>query len=61
MLAAGETPLIWAAIHGRALIVDFLLEAGADLHRRDATGRTALDHALERQHAHVVRRLKHPR
>lgn len=44
--AAGLTPLMWAAREGHSELVRELLDAGADLTRTDASGRTALVHAV---------------
>jgi ankyrin repeat protein len=51
----GETPLHWAADHGRRDCLEMLLERGADVTRQDARGRTARNIAYEnRQEAIMV-------
>jgi len=41
----GQTPLMWAALHGHADVAGFLLDNGADPSIRDANGQTAQDFA----------------
>lgn len=43
----GWTPLMGAASKGRAVAVTALIEAGADVHARNAVGKSALDYARE--------------
>lgn len=45
--AEGRAPLMWAAERGNRHAARRLLEAGADVMRRDARGRSALDMAIE--------------
>lgn len=40
--AAGRTALMWAAIHGNAALVGYLIERGANVNARDRRGRSAL-------------------
>ncbi|KAI1817834.1 heterokaryon incompatibility protein-domain-containing protein [Poronia punctata] len=54
---ADETPLRWAAEGGHDLIVQQLLDEGADAQARDVDGRTALSYAVERRHETVVQLL----
>lgn len=44
----GITPVMAAAHHGRAAVLQRLLAEGADLSRTDMRGRTAVDHAYRR-------------
>lgn len=48
------TPLMLAADAGELEVAELLIEAGADVDRKDGDGRTALDIARKRNHAHVV-------
>eukprot|EP00854_Cymbomonas_tetramitiformis_P011052 gene11052-13071_t len=50
----GKTPLHWAAINGHVLIVQTLLQAGAEPDIADSEGATALFYAVERNLKDVV-------
>lgn len=41
----GQTPLMWAALHGHAEVARLLLDSGADPMIRDANGQTVWDYA----------------
>ena len=51
---AGRTPLMVASLHGRAEVMQALLAAGADPHRRDSKGLTAAQLAVIGEHPEVV-------
>uniref|UniRef100_A0A3P8Z3H5 KN motif and ankyrin repeat domains 4 n=1 Tax=Esox lucius TaxID=8010 RepID=A0A3P8Z3H5_ESOLU len=53
----GQSALILAARHGRALMVRLLLRYGAEPNAQDNQGATALMCACERGHTHIVRLL----
>ncbi|MGH7679657.1 MAG: ankyrin repeat domain-containing protein [Gemmatimonadaceae bacterium] len=53
----GFTPLIYAAKHGRARVVQILIDAGADVNRPARYGQTALAFAVDRSDITVVRHL----
>ncbi|MCY1083216.1 ankyrin repeat domain-containing protein [Archangium lansingense] len=53
----GMTPLMWAAWHGHAPLVQRMLELGADAAARDSRGTTALMLAAERGHLEASRLL----
>ncbi len=55
---AGRTPLMIAARTGNVAVVKLLLAKGADVHARDATGKSALQLAEEAKNAQVVDLLK---
>lgn len=55
--AHGMTPLLWAAWHGHAAMLQLLLSRGADAAARDSRGATALRLAAERGHLEAVRLL----
>ena len=44
---AQMTPLHWAAVKGSKMCIQHLVEAGAELHAREAQGKTARDMAEE--------------
>jgi len=54
----GFTPLILAACSGDALIAQALLDSGADVSKTLRSGQTALSHATEHGHNHIVELLK---
>ena len=54
----GETVLMWAAQSQSPEFVKFLLERGADIHKQDENGRTALDHAEGMLNSAVVQLLR---
>jgi hypothetical protein len=53
----GQTPLHWAAIHGRVDVARLLLEHGADVNARDENGQTPLRWAAIHGHVDVARLL----
>lgn len=53
----GMTPLLWAAWHGHAAMLQLLLSRGADAAARDSRGATALMLAAERGHLDAARLL----
>jgi ankyrin repeat protein len=57
----GYTALMYAASAGHARIVDALLAAGSDLHKRNQQGLTSLDLAAAKGLAEVVQALRHAR
>jgi hypothetical protein len=57
--AGGFTPLFSAAIADRRDLVEMLLAAGADPHRKSDAGKTAADFARERGHAEMADWLEH--
>ncbi|XP_067679248.1 uncharacterized protein [Haliotis asinina] len=58
---AGQTALMLAISHGRTNMVEFLLDAGADVNARDNDGSTALMCACEHGHNDIVKvLLSHP-
>ena len=50
----GQTPLSYAAMHGKVALVKLLLEKGADMEFRSTLGRTALFNAADRGHKRTV-------
>ena len=54
----GFTPLILAACSGDARITQALLDRGADLSKTLRSGQTALSHATEHGHNHIVELIK---
>ena len=54
----GFTPLILAACSGDAGIAQALLDSGADVSKTLRSGQTALSHATEHGHNHIVELLK---
>ncbi|RZN80639.1 MAG: ankyrin repeat domain-containing protein [Winogradskyella sp.] len=52
------TPLIFAAMYNQKDMVDYLLSKGADKFLKDQSGKTALDHAMEKQFNEVANLLK---
>ncbi|TRY77840.1 hypothetical protein TCAL_06805 [Tigriopus californicus] len=55
----GQTALMLAVSHGRADMVQLLVEAGADINIRDEDGSTALMCAAEHGHMEIVKFLLH--
>lgn len=53
----GYTPLMEAALNGRAEMVDALLAAGADKARKNPDGKSAADFARDKGHAELAKRL----
>ena len=58
MQDSGDTALIVAAIYGKKEVVQLLIEAGANREAQSNTGKTALDHARQRNKHEVVRLLE---
>jgi ankyrin repeat protein len=58
---AGWTPLHFAAREGRADAVAVLLDHGADINAKTASGATALQYASERRRDEVVELLRKAR
>lgn len=52
----GDTPLLHAAKEGLELVVEALLEGGADPHLEDADGKTALDLAKTKRIRYLLRK-----
>ena len=52
------TPLMFAAMNGRADVVRVLLRRGGQINARDETGMTARDLAREAGHEEIIRLLK---
>ena len=50
----GLTALMWAAQKDHAEVVRMLLEAGANVKRKDKDGKLALVHAREKGHSDIV-------
>ena len=50
-----RTPLIWAARENHTEILQYLLERGADVHKVDKKGKTALHHAVSKQNSASLR------
>ena len=48
-----NTPLLWAAYNGQLAIVEYLIEAGANVNAANASGKTALHIAVERGFTNV--------
>jgi hypothetical protein len=57
-LGGGETALIRAAGEGKLLFVQELLDAGADINKKNKDGQTALDIAKELQEKEVIAELQ---
>jgi len=53
----GQSPLSWAAAHGRENIVNLFLRRGADVEARSGSGRTPLSYAARNGHGDIVRLL----
>jgi ankyrin repeat protein len=53
----GSTPLMAAAQHGDAALVDLLIAAGTDVAPRDQHGRSAADHARDAGHIALAEKL----
>jgi ankyrin repeat protein len=53
----GTTPLVNAAFKGNLKIVQFLLNAGADIQERDIDGFTALDYAVFNNHFDIASKI----
>jgi len=50
----GHTVLMWAVDHGSQAAAQFLVERGADIHRRNSSGYTALMYAVEGDYREIV-------
>lgn len=57
----GETPLVMAVKSGAREVVEWLVEAGADIHGRALNGMTAIDYAVEHAGLEMLWPLLHPR
>ena len=57
----GYTALMYAASAGHAQIVEALIAAGGDLHKKNRQGLASLDLAVAKGHASVVQTLRHAR
>jgi len=53
----GRAALAWAAYYERNIIMDFLIQEGAKLERKDAIGHTALMHATQKGAEETVKQL----
>jgi ankyrin repeat protein len=53
----GQTALMKAALGGQPQVIDLLLHAGANRDQKDAQGRTALMHAIQKGHADAAQKL----
>ena len=53
----GFDALMWAAAEGNALVVRLLIDAGADVKRKDKDGETAYDFAKKNGHQAVAKML----
>jgi hypothetical protein len=53
----GVTPLVAAAVHGHAQVIQRLIAAGADVNYRDRWGMTALDYATREKHSAAIEAL----
>ncbi|CAN5422561.1 hypothetical protein BH10PSE19_BH10PSE19_00290 [soil metagenome] len=53
----GETPLMWAARHGKLTVVNFLLAHRANVRNKGGEDMTALRWALRNNHVEIVKRL----
>ncbi len=51
------TPLMWAAMKGHTVCVEWLLQNGAKVDGKDREGRTALQHASRKGHYSIVESL----
>ena len=56
---AGDTPLTLASMNGEVETVRMLLEAGADVNKRNSEGKTPLFLALEAYGSYPERQYKH--
>ena len=54
----GYTPMMEAALNGRAEMVDALLAAGADKTRTHPSGKCAADFARDKGHSELAKRLE---
>lgn len=55
----GATPLTWAVFMSKVEIIKRLLELGADINKRDAIGRSALQVACYYGYVGIVKQLLH--
>lgn len=55
---SGKTPLMYAAKYGRLNFLKRLIKKGADPHKKNSRGRTALDYANKYEKAEIVNYLK---
>lgn len=54
---SGRTPLIYASIYGREVVVDFLLQQGVNTEILDQQGYRAMIYAVQRNHLEIVKNL----
>jgi uncharacterized protein len=55
LLAENRTPLMWAAIYGKARIAALLIARGSDIKAKDNKGNTAYDYAKDHATAKVIK------
>jgi ankyrin repeat protein len=48
-----------AAVVGNVATLQYLLQSGASVNRKDESGKTALDHALETGNQKIIQMLRH--
>jgi len=51
----GDTALMYAAQIGNTLVINYLLDNGADIHAKDDKGNTVLSAAVEGKHADAIK------
>ena len=50
-----RTPLQWACARGYDKVAQILIDFGADITIKDSFGRTAKDHATQKDHTDIVK------